>query len=431
MALTNKLTAIADAIRTKGGTTALLKLDDMPAAIEALSGAGGSGEDGVPNPIVYNQYMNYLFANTSNAWVWLNYGDRIQTKDLKDISYAFSNTTRYEELTFNLVSNSAGTDCDYAFNNCGVGLNNGQLEKLKINSADSMFAYYKGETIPNLYPIVITEGTVSCESMFNNAVNVKSIGTIRAFKPEEMVGMFKNCYNLRYLPEMTLDLSYLHTQKYCGFGDIFNGCYSLRKVPDDLSNWYCAATSSRYLPHYYAYTNCYVLDEINGIYPVEGPLSSNTFSSTFDSCHRVKAITFATQEDGTPYTVKWANQTIDLTKGVGWSTRADNYLTTAYNSGITVDKKVIDKTTYAALKDDPDWYSDDPQLSRFNHDSAVALINSLPDAKDYQVSQGLGNNIVKFRAISGVWTDGGAIETLTEEEIAVAAAKGWSITYAV
>ena len=35
---------------------------------------------------------------------------------------------------------------------------------------------------------------------------------------------------------------------------------------------------------------------------------------------------------------------------------------------------------------------------------------------------------IKFRGEAGSATDGGAINTLTEEEIAVATAKGWTVT---
>ena len=51
MALTDKLTAVAAAIREKGGTSELLTLDAMPAAIAALETGGGGSSEGVPNPI--------------------------------------------------------------------------------------------------------------------------------------------------------------------------------------------------------------------------------------------------------------------------------------------------------------------------------------------------------------------------------------------
>ena len=45
MALTNKLTAIANAIRAKTGSTAKLTLDQMPAAIASIETGGGGGDN--------------------------------------------------------------------------------------------------------------------------------------------------------------------------------------------------------------------------------------------------------------------------------------------------------------------------------------------------------------------------------------------------
>ena len=69
----------------------------------------------------------------------------------------------------------------------------------------------------------------------------------------------------------------------------------------------------------------------------------------------------------------------------------------------------------------------DVPYSRYNHDSAVETINSLPDTSGYLSANG-GTNTIKFEGAAGSKTDGGAINTLTEEEIAVAAAKGWTVT---
>jgi hypothetical protein len=99
-----------------------------------------------------------------------------------------------------------------------------------------------------------------------------------------------------------------------------------------------------------------------------------------------------------------------------------------YNSGITADKEVKDDATYQALKNDPDWFATKIEYSRYNHDSAVNTINSLPDTSAYLAANG-GTNTIKFQGASGSLTDGGAINTLTEEEIAVAAAKGWTVTF--
>lgn len=90
---------------------------------------------------------------------------------------------------------------------------------------------------------------------------------------------------------------------------------------------------------------------------------------------------------------------------------------------------IYNEETYAALKNDPDAFCiantsnsstyADYSYSRYNHNSAVNTINSLPDT----TSSG-GTNTIKFRGAAGAKTDGGAINTLTEAEIAVATAKG-------
>lgn len=60
MALTNKLTAIGNAIRAKNGETALYTLDEMPQKIAAIEGGGGSGS-GVIGQLVPEDYQQVLY----------------------------------------------------------------------------------------------------------------------------------------------------------------------------------------------------------------------------------------------------------------------------------------------------------------------------------------------------------------------------------
>ena len=57
----------------------------------------------------------------------------------------------------------------------------------------------------------------------------------------------------------------------------------------------------------------------------------------------------------------------------------------------------------------------------------METINSLPVV---QKASSTGDNtfIIKFKGGAGSATDGGAINTMTEEEIAVATSKGWTVT---
>ena len=170
----------------------------------------------------------------------------------------------------------------------------------------------------------------------------------------------------------------------------------------------------------------YWLDELIGV-PVDykNDYTSNEFNFNADSyLSHLKDYIFATN-NGQPYTAKWKYQTIDLHYKTGyWDANMPlNY----YNSGITADKEVSDDATYQALKDNPDWYTLDKSYSRYNHDSALRTINSLPDCSAHVASG--GTHTIIFEAEAGSKTDGGACGALTAEEIAIASAKGWTVSF--
>ena len=203
---------------------------------------------------------------------------------------------------------------------------------------------------------------------------------------------------------------------------MFSDAEYLRNFPSSVN---IIPQKSRHTSYIYSFyrnmcDRCYVLDEINNLgVATLSTFTSNALSSMVESCSRLKNITF---ESGK--TVNWKNQTLELSSYVGY---ANNTLQIT-NNGITADKRVTDDATYQALKDDPDWWTTDVAYSRYNHDSAVATINSLPDASAYLAANG-GTNTIIFKGESGSATDGGAINTLTEEEIAVATAKGWTCSF--
>ena len=172
---------------------------------------------------------------------------------------------------------------------------------------------------------------------------------------------------------------------------------------------------------------CASLDEIKGLSPLSNNINSNVFVSTFNYCFRLKNIIFDVQENGTPYDANWRSQAIKIDVGYCYGGSPNKALILDYNSGITADKEVTDDATYQALKNDPDWFSCNINYSRYNHDSAVNTINSLPDTSAYLATAG-GTNTIKFEGASGTNTDGGAINTLTTQEIAVATAKGWTLS---
>ena len=414
MALTNKLSAIGDSIRAKTGKTELLTLDEMPTEINSISGAaepviealnittngtytasdGVDGyspvtvnvpQDGAPseNYFKFTGNINYLFYGGNWLWTIKDYGNLMSFNNITNASNLFASITKPTDLSGLTIN----------FNNVNM---------------QSMFSGSNG--ITNL-PSVSGTVTRNILYLFSGCMNLHS---------NEMNKFFRNLTN------KVGDSNYTVTQ-------VFQQCVSARDLTEilewfDISLNSYTGTQSGIIGYAQLFYQCASLDSITNLHIYRGNISktSNAFNRTFYSCYRLSDMMFKT-DGGTPYSVNWKGQVIDLSDKVGF---ADNYYyfyITDYNSGITKDKEVTDDATYQSLKNDPDWWTKLPKYSRYNHDSAVRTINSLPDTSAYLSTAG-GTNTIKFKGTAGSATDGGAINTLTPEEIAVATAKGWTVT---
>ena len=374
---------------------------------------------------------DYQFSH--NGWNWFinEYGNKIKTSDIISANHMFYNNIEITSIPFevNMRNNSVITNM---FDNCSY------LETApKINGEVSNMCSYlfqncqKLKTISDI-TISPTASYADCVSIFSNCFELENLPYLYNLYPSSIQNLFSYCYKLKTIPEDYFDtwnFNRINTYAYSNISGIFTACYSLRSVsPNILSKLRNDAATSVYTKiYYYLFRYCYTIDEIVGIPIDEASLTSNAFNYAFQGCVRAKNLLFETNEDGTPKTAKWKNQTIDLSGTIGWCGAGDTSLQMIkqYNPDVFTDDKLIsDDATYQVLKDDPDCIAVNVAYSRYNHDSAVATINSLPDCSAY------GTNTIKFKGTAGELTDGGAINTLTEEEIAVATAKGWTVTLA-
>lgn len=372
------LSAIGDAIRGKTGKTELIAPLSMATEISSIT-TGGGGDIEVEHIELTGDCPYGAAGAVAGAYIEL-FGDTISTKDITKAEYMFYRNSA-KEIPFD-INFKANTRVDM----------------------DNMFQYSNIEEVPAMTNVY----------------------------PESANNLFNSCKYLRYVPDDfgdDWDWSRINSYIYSGIGGVFAYCQSLRKIP---SNFYKHFVPTVVHSSYHPYGNngfvqCYSLDELVDL-PVDiGTRTSNVFSSVFNYLGRIKELTFITNEDGTPKVANWKGQTIMLTVSVGSIYPSNEHVILDYNSGITADKRVKDDATYQALKDDPDWYTTDEKYSRYNHDSVVNTINSLPDTSAYLATAG-GTNTIKFSGAAGSATDGGAINTLTEEEIAVATEKGWTVT---
>ena len=362
MALINKLEAIGNAVRAKTGETNKLTLDEMATKINGIA-PGPTTSD-----LTITGDCTYRFANGGWDWVIKKYGDQIITHNITNIDHMFFNS-KVDRIPFS------------------INLSDNQRYGFRM---DSVFygCYYLTE-LP-----YIENATPKTMQNFSSFISIQQV-------PENY---FDN-WNWNIMKNMTA--------AYDGYADsLFYGCTQLRKLP---LAW--LANMNPKINYNYTYfkngfAGCEVLDELLELpIPYTSVWTSNAFRNFCGNTYRIKNITFAPTGPK-----KWKNQEIDFSYRQGWGPVND----------IGNDKCVIDDATYAALKNDPDWWTDDVAYSRYNHDSAVATINSLPDTSEYLATSG-GTNTIKFKGAAGEKTDGGAINTLTAEEIAVAAAKGWTV----
>lgn len=346
---------------------------------------GGGGGDIPPEAFNITGDCDYRFAN--NGWNWFldNYGNQITTENITSVSYMFRDSDNIVSIPFTFDMEDTGT--------------------------------YQ-----------------STGNMFRGCNKLTNIGAIKNLYPDSLNYFFHSCNNLRELPTFeNINFSRIHSYAYVNIGYMFYNCYSLRSIPTEfLRELYTPGTSTSYKLYQNGFYSCCSLDELIGL-PVNETvrITSNMFNNTFNLCSRLKAIVFDTGDEGISKTANWKYQTIDLAgtngdRAVGVAAFTSSQILN-YNSGITADKLVRTDEDYQALKNDADWFTYNPDYSRYNHDSAVETINSLPDTSAYLATAG-GTNTIKFRGVAGSLTDGGAINTLTAEEIAVATAKGWTVT---
>lgn len=372
--LTNKLTAIADAIREKGGTTDLLTLDAMPAAIAALEVGGG----GIEPPVISGNasgLFKYLDSTSTSTysqpiaqWYYDNKSlwNSTKTANITNAADMFCNCEELEEIPFDINIGETCSTCNGMFNNCRVMKRIPVVNGLRGDCGELFYSMWKLEEI----------GEEDLPNMADGTIYGKKI--------------FYRCERLRKVSPQVLKALGTDTMSFSN--SVLNGLFQ----------------------------NCYALDEALNL-PVRNAeiKGTNQFENTFLNCWHIKDITFATKINGSPKEVIWDTQTIDLTM-------------CGYGSGgayLNSTKEIKDDATYEQYYNDPDAWSSKANYSRYDKASALRTIASLPIVYRETIGGNLaGSCIVKFNSAAGSSTIGGSIGSMTEEEIAVATAKGWTIS---
>ena len=414
----SSLTSIGNAIRGKTGSSELLSVPDgMVAAIESITTGGGSAV--LPEELrVISGNVQYLFSKDYATHYVNAFGKQITTKDLVNPQMFYGNRT-IEEVPFDL--NIASGYTNDIFGDCI------KLKKIKdINIADA------------------TNTINSLNGCFYNCQSLKEIGIIRNPMISNLYETFNNCFRLNYI---TIEGAVVENTGIDNLYSCFRNCYGLRELDSSFLKLLRANDSRGYNATFY---ECYSMDRIVGLgVPISSSnktYTQNMYNYTFYQCNRLDELTFETNDDGTPKELYANNQEIDLSKGVGYcigrttcNIAGDimegkpvpdfyDYIqpsaspTDIWNYQITADKHTEEYYNHK------DSWTEDLLYSRYNHRSMVNTINTLPDTSTFIASNG-GTNMIIFKSKQGDSSPWGGASNLTEEEIAVATAKGWTVSF--
>ena len=401
------LSSIGNAIRSKTGKSDLIAPGNMPKEIESIEAGGGSS---LPSEITLSEedLGNYFFGF--------------------DRANPYLNTSTPVKVNFHRFQNG------FYIN---PNIENADLFELNNISSEKLYVQNLFYSCTNLKRVK-SSGKASLININPNIVFDASLA--------QRIGLgsiFLNCYSLvdanglftdETALERCIDSYVLGNTSGCYFSRTFSNCYALREVPTWFKKLKTTKTTT-VIPNQNQYVfnecfyRCHSLDEATDI-PItfknlSGTVTSNLFSGAFTYAGRLKRITFETPTNGaSAFVMPWQNQTIDLVD-TGWI-KPEHEADFLKYSNITSSKKVTNSNTYNQLKNDPDWYTCDASYSRFNRVSAVELFNSLPNTKSYVTSS--APNTIKLWYSAGGSTDGGAMKNLTSSEIAIATAKGWTVT---
>lgn len=203
----DKLTAVADAIRTKGGTSASLTLDQMPAAVQAIP--SGGGEDLLQHRIsgdIQYQYENNKITVIRNS-------SFEEDGCLKHISFpkvtfigdkAFRNTTKLDEpvifpelttlnpLAFqnSYITGFTAPKIKYAHEN---GLGGSHVRIIDLGREDKTDAIYIGNDFfaySNVQTIIIRNNAVATLSKWCFCSYLANI-----YVPDDLVAEYKEATN--------------------------------------------------------------------------------------------------------------------------------------------------------------------------------------------------------------------------------------------
>lgn len=311
--------------------------------------------------------------------------------------------------------------------------------------------FYKNLYIEDLSGIVIgtkVGTTTAFGDAFYECKNLKKLPQFQ-FQGEiygnQTSSTFAYCYNLEQT-EITKIYQFIGAFSSYSQNAQLNNCYKIKEFDWSKINVDFDAFSPNRVDFNYAPTlEKYVIPATY----TKTEATSNRYENRYTGCYpMIKDVSFVTNKDGSPKKSKMTKQTLEwwaYSESQSWGYGDVTSKGYAYG-GIDRTHNIVGSTieetqaNYGKMKQYSDWHCSLRNIvnyqrskvpigrlfSKFNHTTMVNIINTIMDTYEYIASKG-GTNTIKFYKYQGDLTDDGGSSNLTEEEIAVAVAKGWTI----
>lgn len=311
--------------------------------------------------------------------------------------------------------------------------------------------FYKNLYIEDLSDIVVgtrVKTITSFNDIFSGCENLRKLPKFQ-FKREiwgnQTMSAFSSCYNLE---PTEVDKIYQFIGAFSSYSQNpqINYCYKIKefdwsKINTDFDNFSPNRVDFGYAPTLEKYV-------IPATY-TQSETTSNRFESRYTGSYpMLKDVSFVTNKDGSPKKSKMTKQTLAwwaYSESYSWGygdVTSEGYKYGGIDKTHNIIGKTIEETqaNYEKMKQYSDWHCTQRNsvnyqrssvpigrlFSKFNHKTMVSIINTIMDTSEYIAIKG-GTNTIKFYKYQGDLTDDGGASNLTEEEIAVATAKGWTI----
>ena len=251
-----------------------------------------------------------------------------------------------------------------------------QILFIDTSEYTSMYAMFEGYSSIKTIPQLDTSNVTSMNSMFSGCSSLITIPLLDTSKVKSCNAMFMKCKSLKTIPQ-------LDTSKVTDMSMMFNNCTSLETIPlldtsnvTNMNNTFNTCSSLTTIPQldtskvtdmYATFNSCLLLTTI----PQLNASNVNRIYSVFNNCYNLTTIGGFTN----------LGQSYDTTKSANYS---DYTLNLSYSNNLT-------------------------------HDSLMNVINNLYDIATK------GCKPQKLRL-------GPNLSKLTEEEIAIATNKGWTVS---